>query len=71
VWANGHPKESAILLAQFAKLDPKVAATMARTTYATSLDASALQPAIDVMVKYGMLARTMDASELIWRAAKA
>jgi NitT/TauT family transport system substrate-binding protein len=67
VWANAHPKESSVLLAHFAKLDPKVAATMARTTYATSMDANSLQPAIDVMVQYGMLAKTMDASELIWR----
>jgi NitT/TauT family transport system substrate-binding protein len=70
-WANAHQKESAQLLAQFVKLDPKIAATMARTTYASALDASAIQPAIDVMVRYNMLPRTIDANELIWKPARA
>ena len=38
VWANAHPKESAVMLTKFTKLDPAVAATMGRAVYATSLE---------------------------------
>jgi NitT/TauT family transport system substrate-binding protein len=70
VWANGHKKESGQMVATLTKLDPALVATMARTQYATTLEASAIQPAIDVMVTYGMLPATMDASTLIWKPAK-
>jgi NitT/TauT family transport system substrate-binding protein len=70
VWANAHPRDSATMLAAFMKLDPAVAATMARATYATSLEASAIQPGIDVMVQYGFLQKPMDAADVIWKAPK-
>jgi NitT/TauT family transport system substrate-binding protein len=70
VWANTHKKESGQMVATLTKLDPVLVATMARTQYATTLEASAIQPAIDVMVTYGMLPGTVDASTLIWKPAK-
>jgi NitT/TauT family transport system substrate-binding protein len=66
LWANGHPKESAVMLAAFTHLDPSVATSMGRAVYATSLDPAMLQPVLDNAVRYGMLDKPMDAGELIW-----
>ncbi len=71
VWANGHKRESGQMVATLTKLDPALVASMARTLYATTLEAAAIQPAVDVMVTYGMLPSTIDASTLIWKPAKA
>jgi len=71
IWANAHRRESGQMVAAFTKLDPSLVESMARTQYATSLDASAIQPAVDVMVQYGMLPATIDAHALIWKPAKA
>jgi len=55
------------MLTKFTKRDPKVAATMSRAAYATSLDPAELQPVLDNGVRYGVLPRPMDANELIWK----
>ncbi len=70
IWANAHQRASAMLLTQFTKVDPSVAATMGRATYGTSLDPAMIQPAVDIMVKYGFLPKTIDANELIWHPGK-
>jgi NitT/TauT family transport system substrate-binding protein len=70
IWANAHRKESGQMVATFTKLDPTLVGSMARTQYATSLDADAIQPAIDVMVRYAMLPTTIDARTLIWQPPK-
>jgi NitT/TauT family transport system substrate-binding protein len=70
LWANAHKKESGQMVASFTKLDPALVESMARTQYATSLDAAAIQPAVDVMVRYGMLPATIDAHALIWKPSK-
>ncbi len=70
VWANGHPLASATLLTHFTNLDPSIANSMARASYATSIEPAMIQPAIDFMVKYGFLPKTIDASELIWKPGK-
>jgi NitT/TauT family transport system substrate-binding protein len=67
VWANAHPKESAVLLTKFTKVDPAVAATMGRAVYATSLDPAQIQPVLDNAVRYGMLEKPLDANEIIWK----
>jgi len=67
IWANSHPKESAVMLTKFTKLDPAVAATMGRAVYATSLDPAELQPVLDNAVRYSMLDHPMDANDLIWK----
>ena len=70
IWANGHPRASAILLTHFTNLDSAVADTMGRATYATSIEPAMLQPAVDAMVKYGYLPKPIDAAELIWKPGK-
>jgi NitT/TauT family transport system substrate-binding protein len=70
IWANGHPLASATLLTHFTNLDPSIANTMARASYATTIDPAMIQPAIDFMVKYGFLAKPIDAAELIWKPGK-
>ena len=67
VWANAHPRQSAVMLTKFTKLDPAVAASMGRAVYATSLEPSDLQPVLDNAVRYNMLDRPLDANELIWK----
>ena len=67
VWANAHPKESAVMLTSFTKLDPSVATRMGRAVYATSLEPAMIQPVLDNAVKYGMLDHPLDAKELIWQ----
>jgi NitT/TauT family transport system substrate-binding protein len=67
IWANAHPKESALMLTKFTKVDPVVAAMMTRAVYATSLDPAQLQPVLDNAVRYGMLDKPLDANELIWK----
>jgi NitT/TauT family transport system substrate-binding protein len=69
-WGNTHPKESADILAKYAKLDPATITTMARAVYATTLDPALVQPVIDSSVKYGGLDRAFPARELIWNAPK-
>ena len=66
-WANGHRKESGVIFARFAKLDPQIAATMARSTFGTTLDIGMIQPIVETMVRYGMMDKPIDANELIWR----
>lgn len=67
-WANAHQKESADILLRYAKLDPAVAATMARSTYGITLNPALIQPVIDASAKYGITDKTFPASDLIWQA---
>jgi NitT/TauT family transport system substrate-binding protein len=67
LWANAHPGDSQKMLVALTKLDPEVADRMHRATYATSLDSAIIQPVLDNAVRYGMLAKPMAASELIWQ----
>jgi NitT/TauT family transport system substrate-binding protein len=67
VWANAHPKESAAMLTKFTKVDQTVALSMSRAVYATSLEPAEIQPVLDNAVRYGMLEKPLDASELIWK----
>ena len=69
-WGNAHPKESADILVRYAKLDPAVANSMARATYATSLDPALLQPVIESSVKYGAMDQSVPAAQMIWTAPK-
>jgi NitT/TauT family transport system substrate-binding protein len=71
VWANSHQKESAAILVKYAKLDPTVAASMARATYGTTpLSPAMMQPVIDASLKYGAIDKSFPASELIWQAPR-
>lgn len=68
VWANAHESESAAILTKNSKLDPAVAATMARANYGLDLTPSLLQPVIDGAVKYGILEKPLPVADLIWKA---
>jgi NitT/TauT family transport system substrate-binding protein len=66
-WANAHPEKSAAILVRYTKMMPDTVRTMARAKYDTStlLDPALMQPVIDAAAKYGTLAHSFPASELI------
>jgi NitT/TauT family transport system substrate-binding protein len=64
-WANGHPNDTAAILARIQKLDVDRVETMARSIYAEQLRPSDLQPVFDVAFKYGYLPAHVDAKALI------
>lgn len=66
-WANAHQGPSGLILAKYMKLPETLAASMTRVQYATSLEVPLLQPSIDIMAKYGYIARRVDARDLITR----
>jgi NitT/TauT family transport system substrate-binding protein len=66
-WGNGHRSESVPTLVRTLNLDPAKAAQMVRTDYGTAIDPAQIKPVIDLMVKYGLLEKPVDAADLIWR----
>jgi NitT/TauT family transport system substrate-binding protein len=68
LWANTHDRESLAIFLQTAKLDPQMAASMARSRFGAALDPAMMQPVLDTALKYGVLDRPISASDLIWRA---
>jgi NitT/TauT family transport system substrate-binding protein len=68
VWANTHDRESLAIVLQHAKIDPQIAADMARSRFGPSLDPALMQPVLDAALKYGVLDRPVSANDLIWRA---
>lgn len=63
-WANANPAATAAILADTDKIPLETLAGMTRSTYAESRSFAAVQAVIDVMAKYGMLARPFNAAEL-------
>lgn len=61
-WANAHHRESAEILAKYAK--SHVDAAMPRVTYGIDLSASIVQPVIDAAAKYGQLEASFPAAEV-------
>jgi NitT/TauT family transport system substrate-binding protein len=66
-WANTHHEDSAKILVNYAKLDLERVRAMNRTTYATSLDIRAMQPVLDIAVRYSLIAKPTPASDLVVR----
>ena len=64
-WANGHPHDTAAILARIEKLDPERVETMARSIYAEQLRPIDMQPVFDVALKYGVLSAPVDAKAMI------
>jgi NitT/TauT family transport system substrate-binding protein len=64
-WANGHPNDTATILARIQKLDVERVETMARSIYAEALRPSDLQPVFDVAFKYGYLPTQINAKAMI------
>ena len=65
VWSNSHHDDTAVILAKYAKLDLEKIRTMARATFATTLDPRQMQPILDIALRYGQLQRPIRASDLI------
>jgi NitT/TauT family transport system substrate-binding protein len=63
--ANSHRAETAALLADYFKGDPKVYARMARVQFAVTLDPHDIQPLVDAAVKYKAIDHAFPAQELI------
>jgi ABC-type nitrate/sulfonate/bicarbonate transport system substrate-binding protein len=66
VWANAHHHDSAAILVRNTKIPASVADTMARAEFGLTLDPALIRPIVDAAVKYGVLDKPVDPSELIW-----
>jgi NitT/TauT family transport system substrate-binding protein len=64
-YALAHRSEMIPLLAKFTGIDPSVLASTSQTTIGTTLDPRLIQPVIDVAVKYGVLAKSFPAKDVI------
>jgi NitT/TauT family transport system substrate-binding protein len=63
--ANSRHAETAALLTDYFKGDPKVYARMARVEFAATLDPRDIQPLVDAAVKYKAIDRAFPAQEMI------
>jgi NitT/TauT family transport system substrate-binding protein len=66
IWANANQDKSAVILAKYSHLDPAVVKSMHRITYATRPEAALIQPAIDLSARYGVIAASFPAQELLY-----
>jgi ABC-type nitrate/sulfonate/bicarbonate transport system substrate-binding protein len=64
-WANTNQAQSGQILAKYAHLDPALLKNMRRITYGTRANAVEIQPVIDLSARYGALAATFPAQELL------
>ncbi len=64
-YCNAHHADTVELVAENAKLDPKLVARMARVTFGDYLRPADLQPLINVAAKYHAISKPFDASALI------
>ena len=65
-WANKHPRESAVVLANLTKIPVDVVDRMNRVTFGEVLDIATIQPVIDATAEYKFLPRAFPVSEMIW-----
>ncbi len=66
IWANANQAQSALILAKYANLDPNLLKKMHRITYGTRPEAAEIQPVIELSVRYGAIAASFPAQELIY-----
>jgi NitT/TauT family transport system substrate-binding protein len=64
-WANEHRSDSAAILAGYTKQTVAEIQSVRRVTYGTAIDPRLIQPAIDVVAKYGLIKTSFPASEMI------
>lgn len=64
-WANGHPDETATILAKYAKQDVAVVRTMARLPYGTTLTPEMIAPVLELAARYHIIERAPNAAGLI------
>jgi NitT/TauT family transport system substrate-binding protein len=65
-WANANQAQSAVILAKYANVDPAALKNIRRITYGTRAEAAEVQPVIDLAARYGALAATFPAQELLF-----
>ncbi len=68
-WANAHHTETIPMLATWSGVTLDQAAHLTRMTVGTRIAAEDVQPVIDLLAKYGVLAKAFDAHEMIVTAA--
>ena len=66
IWANKNTAASAVILARESKMNPEIAAKMYRSVYPEKLEASAIQPIINVTAKYGGLPAAFPATDMMF-----
>jgi ABC-type nitrate/sulfonate/bicarbonate transport system substrate-binding protein len=64
-YTNSHPKETAPMLAAYTGIAQATIERMPRVTNGTSVYAAGIQPLINTMAKYGFIARSFPATEII------
>jgi len=69
-WANAHQDQSALILAKYAKSDPKLIGGMIRAPQSTDLTPAHVQPPIDAAFAVGQLDKPLTAGDLIWDPGK-
>jgi NitT/TauT family transport system substrate-binding protein len=65
VWANAHHSESAEILAKYTKLTVAQLQGITRVTYGVDLTPALIQPAIDTAAKYGIIAKSFPAGDIL------
>ncbi|HXF34318.1 MAG TPA: ABC transporter substrate-binding protein [Candidatus Acidoferrales bacterium] len=66
-WANKNHDQSALILEKVARVSPEIVQASTRSFYGDRLEASMLQPLIDVAAKYGGFT-SFSASDMVFRA---
>jgi ABC-type nitrate/sulfonate/bicarbonate transport system substrate-binding protein len=64
-WANANQAASAAILAKYAHLDASLLKNMRRVSYGTRAEPAEIQPIIDLSARYGALAASFPAAELL------
>lgn len=65
-WANANQQQSGIILAKYLNLSPTMVTHMYRITYGTQPEAAQVQPVIDLAARYGAIAASFPAQELLY-----
>jgi len=65
-YVNSHHAATADMIAKFTSLEPAQVAKMTRVEQGTSLDPKLLQPVIDTMLKYKLLATPIEARSILY-----
>jgi len=65
-WANANQQQSAIILAKYLNLSSTIMRNMHRITYGTQPEAALIQPVIDLAARYGAIAASFPAQELMY-----
>jgi NitT/TauT family transport system substrate-binding protein len=69
-WANAHHEQSALILAKYAKSDPKLIDGMIRAPQSTDLTPAHVQPPLDAAFQFAQLDKPITAGDLIWDPGK-